>query len=76
MKKQSLTSHRTYYPFVSELGDAIALVYEVMTYQTSAPDSCSVCGGNLVTVKQSLLRRVFCKPVFWCTKCIRTMTIS
>ena len=72
MRRQSTTANRSYYPFFTEIEDAIALVYEVMTYQTSAPDACTACGGPLVRVKQNMLQRVFCKPVYWCVRCIRT----
>jgi len=71
MRRASLTE-RQRHTILDDFQNAVTLVYDVMTYKTAeATRSCRDCGGPVVRGKQSLLRQVFCKPVFWCVNCIK-----
>jgi hypothetical protein len=71
MRRTSMTEERRG-NIVDDFQSAVALVYDVMTYKTAeATRSCHTCGGPVVRGKRSLLKQVFCKPVFWCVRCIK-----
>jgi hypothetical protein len=72
MRRASLTEEHRSNTIVDDFQSAVALVYDVMTYKTAAATrSCRTCGGPVVRGKRSLLKQVFCKPVFWCVRCIK-----
>jgi hypothetical protein len=72
MRRASVVDEHRSHNIVDDLQNAIRLVYEVITYKTAeATHICKSCGGPVIRGKRSLLKQIFCKPVFWCMNCVK-----